>query len=117
MARNSIPSYRKQKNKSGDRAFVEVRGTRHYLGAYGSDESREQYARLIAELAATGRAGSVEPNEITIAEVVAVFWPWCERYYAKPNGDTTNEVEMFKVAFRPLVALYARTRGLSANLS
>lgn len=111
MASKAIPSYRKQKSKSGDRAFVEIGGTRHYLGAFGSDESRERYARVIAEWAATGRAGSPDPNEITIGEVVSVFWAWCERYYAKPNSDTTSEVDMFRLAFRPLVALYGRTKA------
>lgn len=111
MARNAIPMYRKQKTKSGDRAFVEVGGARHYLGVFGSGESRERYARILAEWSATGRAGPREPNEITIAEVVAVFWPWCEHYYRKPNSDTTSEVEMFRLAFRPLVALYGRTKA------
>lgn len=73
MARNAIPSYRKQKTKSGDRAFVEVGRARHYLGVYGSDESRERYARIIGEWASTGRAAAPEPNAITVAEVVAEF--------------------------------------------
>lgn len=112
MARKSIPSYRKQKSKSGDRAFVEIAGTRHYLGVHGSDESRERYARLLAEWTTTGRAGSHDPNEITIAEIVSAFWTWCEGYYGdKPKRGTTSEPEHFRLALRPLVSLYGRTKA------
>lgn len=33
------PTYRRQKGKTGDRAFVVLGGRRHYLGEYDSDES------------------------------------------------------------------------------
>ena len=43
------PAYRL--HKSSGRARVIVAGRQIYLGPYGSPESREKYARLIAEIA------------------------------------------------------------------
>ena len=68
MATNGVPSYRRQRAKPQDRAFVEFDCSRIYLGVYGSDESRAEYERVIAEWRA-GRSGAlVEKDEITVIE-------------------------------------------------
>src|SRR5262245_48967009 len=41
------PTYRRH---STGQAFVEIRGRRYYLGAYGSEASRVAYERKLAEL-------------------------------------------------------------------
>ncbi|MFV1968454.1 MAG: hypothetical protein ACC628_23770 [Pirellulaceae bacterium] len=109
MARNAIPTYRKQKTKSGDRAFVELGGVRHYLGPHGSKESREAYGRLIAEWTAGGERMATDPDEITIIELVAEFWKFAEGYYDNPNRDSTKELSCFRQAVKPVVALYGKT--------
>ena len=52
-----IPKYRH--HKATGQAFVEIRGTRIYLGKHGSPESRETYRRTIAELMTPGGAERV----------------------------------------------------------
>ena len=47
-----IPKYRRQKTKTVDHAFVELSGTRHYLGRFGAPESKQAYHRLLAEWSA-----------------------------------------------------------------
>ncbi len=51
----SIPSYRLR--KPSGRARVILEGKQIYLGRFGSPESREVYARLIAERFRTGHGG------------------------------------------------------------
>jgi hypothetical protein len=43
-----VPKYRHYKPK--DLAVVRIDGRDFYLGKYGSDESKEKYRRLVAEL-------------------------------------------------------------------
>ena len=47
----SVPKYRH--HKGSGQAFVQVKGKRHYLGRYGTPDSKERYARFVAELAAS----------------------------------------------------------------
>jgi hypothetical protein len=50
---NRPPLYRFHKARGS--AVVTINGKNHYLGPYGSPESHEKYARLIAEWQANGR--------------------------------------------------------------
>ncbi len=50
MPRKSIPGYRK--HSAGKQAFVEWQGKRHYLGEYGTPESRAAYDKFIAQIMA-----------------------------------------------------------------
>ena len=113
MARKSTPKYRQQKTQNGARAFVELGGTRHYLGIYGSAESRARYGRLIAEWESNGRTitpmkdGSM-PADLTVTELISAYWKHAEGYYVK-NGRQTDEVLCLKAAFRPLEETYGDT--------
>ena len=49
--RNRVPKYRR--HKGSGQALVEVNGRRYYLGPYGTPKSKEQYARIVAELSAS----------------------------------------------------------------
>jgi len=51
VASVSIPKYCRH-NASG-RAYVKIQGKRHYLGRFGTPDSKERYARFVAELAAS----------------------------------------------------------------
>ncbi len=109
MAR--IPKYRLQKTKSGPRAFVELGGTRHYLGVHGSPESRERYGRLLAEWEAGGGQLAVPPNMITITELTARYWAHAGSFYIK-DGEPTSELGWIPSAFKPLVVLCGSTRAV-----
>jgi hypothetical protein len=51
--KKQLPKY--CKHKSTNRAFVRIDGKMYYLGKYGSDASRREYDRIIAEFLANGR--------------------------------------------------------------
>lgn len=103
---SSTPSYRRQSRPSGkDDAFVEIDGQRIYLGLYEAPESREKYHRLIAQWESTGRAVTVAPHEITVAELASRYMAWVKAYYRKHDHETA-EPSNIALAIRPLLKLY-----------
>ena len=82
MARpTSIPKY--CRHRSSNRAYVTIGFRQHYLGEYGSPESRRAYARLIAEWEASGRRAQVDPGEITVAEVCDQYVAFAREHYSR----------------------------------
>jgi integrase len=75
-----------------------------YLGDYGTDESREKYARVKAEwLTSKGAARFVaDPAGPTMATIALAYLDHAQSYY----GPGT-ELENLKLALRPISALYA----------
>ena len=109
MSHNAIPKYRRQKSQTSDRAFVDLNGVRHYLGAYDSAESREKYHRLLAEWSANGQQTRVEKIQLTVIELDERFWEHVKTYYVRADGTQTSEVSNFKQVLNVLNTLYART--------
>ncbi|MHC4938736.1 MAG: tyrosine-type recombinase/integrase [Planctomycetota bacterium] len=97
-----VPKYRM--HKTTGRALVEIGGRRHYLGTYGSPESREEYHRLVAEHLGSGVRVPLAPGELTVARLVLLFLKHAEAYYS------TSEYSNLKYATAPLVAMYGSTR-------
>jgi len=115
MPRNSgrVPAYRL--HKPSGQARVIIHGEHIYLGPYGSPESREKYARLIAELAA-GNPTLSESSEVmrstadfTVTELLAAYWQFAKTYYSK-GGTPTKELSCMKEALGPLRTLYGRSQ-------
>lgn len=104
MSGNRAPKYRKQRRKGGDLAFVELNGAKHYLGHFGSNESRGRHRRLLAEWAAGGGHLPVEPEKITIYELRARFLQYAQSCYKKRDG--TTESENFRPILKALKELY-----------
>ncbi len=104
------PQYRKQKSKPRARAFVELDGRRHYLGAYGTSESKQRYHQLLAERTASDRQLPLTSQQLTVVELVARFWKHIETYYRKPNGKPTASLYLYQAALRPLKLLYGRAQ-------
>lgn len=112
--KNTIPAYRKHK-KTG-RAVVSIYrtdGSRTETllpGPYGSEESRQEYERLLAQLRTnSGRmpTGTVR-KDITIAELVLKFLEHATTYYVDPiTKQPTSEVTSCRDGLRPLCRLYA----------
>jgi hypothetical protein len=48
-------------------------------------------------------------NDLTVAELLAAFFPHAKAYYRGANDEPTSEVNAYVAAMRPLKALYART--------
>jgi len=107
MSKTKSPKYRKQSSRKGERAFVELNGVRHYLGEYGSAESRQEYHRLLAEWSASGQQFPVAQNEITVVELISRFWEHAKTYYVRPDGTHTSEISNFKRSLKILKETYA----------
>ena len=102
---NKIPSYRL--HKPSGLAVVTAGGKDHYLGKYGSTESREAYGRLIGRYASGSPVETSKPaaSSLTVAELVLAFMRHADQHYRKA-GKLTDEVHCIKSALRPLVELY-----------
>ena len=106
-----IPSY--TLHKATGQARVRFNGKDHYLGLYGSVESRRMYGEFIAALAsgvdvdaAKLKAGArIEPRAFTVNELCLAFMRHAATYYVK-NDQPTDEIDCLKSAVRPLVELY-----------
>ena len=106
-----VPAYRL--HKPSGQARVIVGGEHIYLGRYGSAESREKYARIIAE-STTGQVGVKPTNnggdlpKLSINELILTYWRFAETYYSK-DGEPTKELACMREALRPLRTLYGNT--------
>ena len=93
MARpkKAVPAYRK--HRATGLAVVTTAERDHYLGPHGTRESREQYARLIAEQSvAESPPTTAPPKPVTVRTLVARFWKAMDRdgRYMKNGVETTE---------------------------
>ena len=99
-------------HRATGQARVVINGKSHYLGRYGSPESRVNYARLVAEWeASSGLSSSVSPTtegDIKVVELVARYLTHVRTYYMK-NGCPTDEQESIRQALRHVTRLYDHT--------
>ncbi len=108
-----VPSYRL--HKPSGQARVIVNGKHVYLGTYGSPESRENYARVIAQMnsgqeAAPCATRSPDMRALSISELILAYWQFAQSYYSK-DGQPTKELECMREALRPLRKLFGHTRA------
>jgi len=107
-----IPAYRLHKPSGQARLIID--GRRVYLGRDGSPESREKYARLVAELASPGNGTDTAPaagswlTPPSINELNLGYWKVAKSYYVK-DGEPTKELARMRKALRPLHQLYGTT--------
>jgi len=109
--RTHVPAY--CLHKPSGQARVIIDGRHIYLGAYGSPESREKYARLIAELASPGNGADnvqVAPTAAatSVNEMILAYWRFAKTYYVK-DGQPTKELACMREALLPLRELYGNT--------
>lgn len=103
-----IPKYRRHPN---GQAFVQIKGERIYLGKFNSENSRQNYQRIVAQFL-TGEpvskpnSSSQEPAKITVVELISKYWEHCQSYYRK-NNKLTSEIEIIK----PVLRLFKRDFG------
>ena len=105
--RKSPPSYRL--HKARDCAVVTIDGKNQYLGPYGSPESHEKYARLIAEWRACWGPPRCAPVDScsppSVNELLLAFIQHAKQRYVK-NGKPTSEIRSYRTALRPVRRLY-----------
>lgn len=104
------PSYRLHKARNC--AVVTIDGKNHYLGAFGSAESHEKYARLIAEWRSNKSVyvdpspSSISSQNLLVGELILAYWKHVETYYVK-DGEPTSEVEIIRQALRRVRRLHS----------
>jgi integrase len=118
MARkpNVFPSY--LLHQPTGQARVRIKGKDHYLGPFGSDESRIAYGQLIAKMAggipidpiADSNRGKLPRNESedpgpSVGELCVVFLRHAQTHYLK-DGKPTSEIHILKSVISPLNELY-----------
>lgn len=112
--RNVPPSYRLHKARNC--AVVTIHGRNHYLGRYGSEESYERYARLIAQWrpdgpSQTGCHSSIGSlTALSVTELIALYWQHALGYYIKA-GEPSNHLANIRAAVRVLRSQYGATRA------
>lgn len=99
-------------HKATQQAYVELSGRRFYLGHYESPEAKQKYHVMLAEWLAAGRQLRVDPEQITVKELIARYWLYAEQYYRNADGSLSTEVENIRLALRPVKELYGLTKGI-----
>lgn len=108
------PAYRL--HKSRNLAVVTLHGKDHYLGPYGSPESRLRYAELIGQTS-TPRSTEISPPTIThkaitpkpivtVAELTLGYWEHANQYYRR-NEESPGRLPVVKAALRAINTHYA----------
>jgi len=93
-------------HKARNLAVVTLGGKTHYLGKYGSDESKAEYRRLVAEFkAAGGNLVEPGPDGLSVNEILLAYVRQHQNYYRK-NGKPTSEATLIRLALRPVKELY-----------
>lgn len=116
MPRSSVPAYRL--HKASGQARVILDGRHIYLGPHGSDESRERYARLIAERftsplpaavpSAPCEQATASGGPLTVSELLVAYLRHARVHYSR-DGVPTKEFVSMKEASRTLRTLFGST--------
>jgi integrase len=99
-------------HKASGQAVVRIDGKDHYLGRYGSPESKAEYDRLIGEWLLGGRQTPRrdEPPSLSVSQLLLRYWQFAEQHYRDPqDGTPSRELDNLKDALRPLRKLYGHT--------
>lgn len=106
-SKSAVPSY--CLHKASGRAVCRVAGRDHYLGVYGSPESRRAYAELLASLD-SGNLTSLDSGNLTVAGLAARYDRHARSYYVKA-GRPTRQYERVRRSMGLVVELHAATRA------
>ena len=99
--KNPVPTYRLHKQSGQAIVTVNVNGVRKdmLLGRYDSSESKVEYQRVLADLAA-GRIAASAPTDLTVNELCLRFWTHAQDYYRDADGRPSSEITSLKYAIR-----------------
>ena len=99
MQRRRDPKYRH--HKARNLAVVRIEGKDYYLGRFGTEESKLEYHRLLADWRAAllvpantnGNAEKIDTqtnNDLSVAELAAKYWEFAEQYYRKDENSRSR---------------------------
>jgi integrase len=125
-ARKQLPKY--CNHRPSGRAYVRIGGKMYYLGKYGSEASRREYDRIIAEFVANGRQARYCPDEILIENLIAQYVHYinAEIDYSQNSRERINRTLRFlnefygkqpASAFSPMALKALRQRMLEQELA
>jgi integrase len=103
MPKKRKPSY--LLHQATGQARVRIKGRDHYLGVYGSPESRERYNDLIEEWFDGDDAAAV----LKRVDDLALLYIAHARIYYRKRGQLTSEFSCIRTALRYVVQLYGTT--------
>ena len=86
--KKQLPKY--CRHKPSGRAFVRIGGKMYYLGKYGSQASRREYDRIIAEFVANGRKAVGDPDDMLVEDLIAQFLDYAEKERNYCDGTKTR---------------------------
>lgn len=109
-----VPSY--CLHKASGQAVVRVGGRDVYLGPFGSEESKNEYTRVLAECQVRRKEQAAEAATLmetvdpsmTLSEVLMRYRDFAKEYYSKDGVPTKEFIEM-AIALKPLRELYGAT--------
>jgi integrase len=105
---HKLPKY--SRHKASGQARVRHGNKVTYLGAYGSPESHDAYARFVAGLTTPGTPPKVVelPPGVTmlVGEVILLYIDHAEKYYSR-DGVPTGEHVTIRSALTPITARFA----------
>ena len=107
MPKKRKPSY--LLHRPSGRARCRIDGQDHYLGEFGSTESRLRYDDLVAEWFA--KNSETQHYALCVDDLTLLFMEHANKHYRK-NGKPTSEISCIKTALRYLVAKCGRRRVL-----
>ena len=90
----AAPPYCAKKKGKVTYAYVRIQGQQIMLGRHGTPESRQEYARVLAEVEANG--GRLhdyhgDSSGYTVGDLHDDYVRHCQVYYRKPDGTLTSE--------------------------
>ena len=109
LAYRKVPQFRL--HKPTGQGYVRLNGQFKYLGRYDDPATQQRYHRLIAEWIAGGYLAPVDPQEMTVEELMLRYTAHAREYYRKPDGRLTSEFTVICQALKPLRALYGDSRA------
>jgi hypothetical protein len=106
-----IPKYRL--HRPSGQAVARFNGIDYYLGKHGSQESRDEYDRLLGEWMIKGRQPPRKSarsfvGQMTVNELILAYLQFADGYYRK-NGQPTGEYDSIRYSLKPLRRLYGST--------
>lgn len=101
LSHSRLPGCRK--HKASGQAVVTLAGRDHYLGRFGSADSRAASERLTGEWLASGRRtmGNAAAAPPTVTMLLDGFWRHAKAYYRK-QGQTTTQLLKVRAVVRRL---------------
>jgi integrase len=108
------PSYRLHKQSGQAIVSLPLGGNKYrdvLLGPYDSEQSKQEYARVLLELSSAGGLASPAKTgehfrDISVTEMCLRFWKHAKRHYRRVDGSLSEELHNFRYSLAPLVNVY-----------